>query len=92
VQFLQNALSLAEQLAAEMEELKNQPAELVKPAHRLAGTTLSMGLLRIGTLGREIEHRALEGQKVDDLLTLLNQAVAATRDELSRLELLSPSD
>ncbi|HEX2524978.1 MAG TPA: ATP-binding protein [Geminicoccus sp.] len=92
VQFLQNALSLAEQLAAEMEELKSQPAELVKPAHRLAGTTLSMGLLRIGTLGREIEHRALEGQKVGDLLTLLNQTLAATKEELGRLQLLSTGD
>jgi CheY-like chemotaxis protein len=91
MQFLQNALSLAEQLAAEMAELKPQPAELVKPAHRLAGTTLSMGLLRIGTLGREIEHRALEGQEVSDLLDLLDQAIAATRAELVHLELLNPA-
>jgi HPt (histidine-containing phosphotransfer) domain-containing protein len=81
-QFLNNAMDSAETLLAEIEALREQPAELALPAHRLAGTAPSFGLIRIGALARVVEERALNGDVALDLLHDLSVAVAATRSAL----------
>jgi signal transduction histidine kinase/CheY-like chemotaxis protein/HPt (histidine-containing phosphotransfer) domain-containing protein len=81
-QFLNNAMESAETLLAEIEALREQPAELALPAHRLAGTAPSFGLIRIGALARVVEERALNGDVALDLLHDLSVAVAATRSAL----------
>jgi signal transduction histidine kinase/ActR/RegA family two-component response regulator len=83
-EFLRNALTSAEQLAADVQRLAQDLVEVAKPAHRLAGTAPSFGLLRVGTLARAIELRALQGQPIDELVGRLQAAVAATREELAR--------
>ncbi|WP_027135638.1 hybrid sensor histidine kinase/response regulator [Geminicoccus roseus] len=89
-QFLRNALASAEQLTAEViEHGVGDLAGVARSAHRLAGTAPSFGLRRIGMLGREIEERALRGDDIAELVGLLQQAVAATRVELDRLDLVT---
>ena len=88
-QFLENALNSAEQAQFEIERLQGDLAEVARPAHRLAGSAPSFGLLRVGVLARSIEQQALAGQPVDALVHQLAAAVAATRAEVRRRELLS---
>ncbi|WP_191058465.1 ATP-binding protein [Geminicoccus harenae] len=87
-QFLSGALSSAEQLAAEVERLQEDLQAVAGPAHRLAGTAPSFGLLRIGVLARSIEQRAKAGRETGDLVVQLRQAVETTREEMRRLQLL----
>ncbi|WP_222182054.1 hybrid sensor histidine kinase/response regulator [Geminicoccus harenae] len=87
-QFLENALTSAEQAQLEIERLQGDLPEVAGPAHRLAGTAPSFGLLRVGVLARSIEQQALAGQPVDELVRQLAVTVAATRAEVVRRELL----
>jgi signal transduction histidine kinase/DNA-binding NarL/FixJ family response regulator len=89
--FLRSALASAENLLAEMTAHRDDQAEIVKIAHRLAGTAPSVGLARIGAIAREIEHRALGGGPIEPSLDVLQEALAATRAELERSGLLTSS-
>jgi signal transduction histidine kinase/AmiR/NasT family two-component response regulator/HPt (histidine-containing phosphotransfer) domain-containing protein len=86
-QFLANAMTSARTLAAEVEHLQDDLEAVVKPAHRLAGTAPSFGLLRIGILARMIEQAAAGGRTVEGLVGQLQQAVCDTEAEMQRLEL-----
>ncbi|WP_159715757.1 ATP-binding protein [Geminicoccus flavidas] len=90
-QFLSGALSSAEQLAAEVERLQDDLQAVAGPAHRLAGTAPSFGLLRIGVLARSIEQQAKAGHETGDLVVRLRQAIGATKEEIGRLQLLPSS-
>jgi CheY-like chemotaxis protein len=87
--FIGNAMQSAVATYAEMADLKDDPAELAEPAHRLAGSVPSFGLARIGALAREIELCSLAREDPDDLLDRLGSAVAATRAELIRTGMLA---
>jgi len=85
-QFLTDAMTSARALAAEVERLQDDPEAVVQPAHRLAGTAPSFGLLRIGILARAIEQAATDGQKLDEMIAQLQQAVRDTQAELAAAE------
>ncbi|WP_157505588.1 GAF domain-containing hybrid sensor histidine kinase/response regulator [Geminicoccus roseus] len=87
--FVQNAMNSAVALFAEMLDLRDEPAELAKSAHRLAGSAPSFGLVRIGVLAREIEQRSVERQALDGLIDQLGLALSKTREELVRLGILA---
>ncbi|WP_159711023.1 hybrid sensor histidine kinase/response regulator [Geminicoccus flavidas] len=82
--FLRDALVSAKELVAEIQRLKDDLPEAAKPAHRLAGTAPSFGLLRIGILARRIEHEALAGRQIDLLTGELQDVCEATAQELAR--------
>ncbi len=82
-QFLANAMTSARALAAEVECMQGDLEAVTKPAHRLAGTAPSFGLLRIGILARAIEQAAADGQRIDDLVVQLQQAVSDTEAEIA---------
>ncbi|HEX2525342.1 MAG TPA: ATP-binding protein [Geminicoccus sp.] len=88
-EFLSNAMMSAEQLHGEIMEAGPEPAAVAKLAHRLAGTAPSFGLTRIGTIAREVEQRALIGEHDAALIGNLGIAVAETRQELVRRELVA---
>ncbi len=90
--FLKNAVASAEQLTADISRLQDDPAEVVKLAHRLAGSAPSFGLSRISVLARSIEHRASDREAVANLVSHLEEAVVTTRQELTRLQLLPPQE
>ncbi|HWL69149.1 MAG TPA: ATP-binding protein [Geminicoccus sp.] len=82
--FLHDALVSARELVAEIQRLKDDPAEVAKPAHRLAGTAPSFGLLRIGILARAIEQEALAGRQIEHLVGELQIVCEATAQKLAR--------
>jgi two-component system, sensor histidine kinase len=90
-QFLGSAMISAEDLLAEMEGVREQPAEVARVAHRMAGTAPSFGLERIGTVAREIELLALEGGETDPMIADLRAVVRSTRAELETSGLLAPA-
>ncbi|WP_223861859.1 Hpt domain-containing protein, partial [Geminicoccus harenae] len=82
--FLHDALVSARELVAEIQRLKDDPAEAARPAHRLAGTAPSFGLLRIGVVARAIEQEALAGRPIGQLAGELQVVCEATAQELAR--------
>ncbi|WP_051329189.1 ATP-binding protein [Geminicoccus roseus] len=90
-QFLGSAMKSAEDLLLELEGVREQPAEVARVAHRMAGTAPSFGLERIGTIAREVELLALAGEEFGPMITGLRDAVTATRAELEASGLLAPS-
>jgi signal transduction histidine kinase/ActR/RegA family two-component response regulator len=82
--FIENALGTAVSLYAEMLDLKDEPEELARPAHRLAGSAPSFGLARIGTLARAIEQSCHERRGPGTLLDELGVALAETRARLAQ--------
>jgi two-component system, sensor histidine kinase len=90
-QFLANAMTSAKTLAAEVERLQDDLEAVVKPVHRLAGTAPSFGLLRIGVLARAIEQAAADGQKLDEMVVQLQQAVCDTEAEIAAAGVMGPA-
>ncbi|WP_191057496.1 hybrid sensor histidine kinase/response regulator [Geminicoccus harenae] len=82
-QFLANAMASAQSLAAEVERLQGDLEAVTRPAHRLAGTAPSFGLLRIGVTARAIEQAAADGHPVEELVIQLQQAVRDTEAEIA---------
>ena len=71
-----------------MDCLQREDRETLKAmAHRLAGTSLSAGALRVGLLARRLEEVAQDAttDSLRDLQEMIAAAFAATRAELSRL-------
>jgi CheY-like chemotaxis protein len=87
--FLQNAMKATINQLAEIQGNHEDTATVIRCAHQLAGTSLSLGLARIGMLAREIEHHATDGLPIDELVENLEAAVPQTREELIRTGLLT---
>ncbi|HEX2526664.1 MAG TPA: ATP-binding protein [Geminicoccus sp.] len=89
--FLQNAMNATVSQLAGIQGNREDSATVIRCAHQLAGTSLSLGLARIGMLAREIEHHATDGLPIDELVENLEAAVPQTREELIRVGLLTPA-
>lgn len=73
------------QIAELAQAIQREPREKVaRYAHTLAGSCLPLGLIRIGTLARELENLAPQG-KADDLTRLAETIAAGFADIIAEL-------
>ena len=77
---LLEAVAEAETACRQLAELTAQPEEAGRVAHRLRGTSLNLGMVRIGQLAAVIEINAGRSGNLAMLVKELEEAVAATRE------------
>ncbi|WP_084507665.1 GAF domain-containing hybrid sensor histidine kinase/response regulator [Geminicoccus roseus] len=83
---LRDVILSTETSAKEMTDLGEDAAAVASIAHRLCGTTASLGLARIGAASREIEDLAREGKPLQAAIAELHQLARKTRDLLDLQE------
>ena len=89
--FLNNAMTSTVMLYAEILDTQADPSVVAAAAHRLAGTSPSFGLVRVGAIARRLEEQAGHGPPYADLVDGLGMAIRDTRKEMERLGLLVSS-
>ena len=82
VEFLDRGMRDARSTLAALRAWRECPNEMAKLAHRLVGTSRTLGLVAIGDHGTAIERAAVEGHVSDHLLDALAVAVDETEREL----------
>jgi len=85
--FLLEAVIEAETARRRLGEFAAQLEEAGRVAHRLRGTSLNLGLTRVGRLAAAIESDTEQSERLAALIEELGETVVATREAVFRLHL-----
>ena len=85
--FLLEAVIEAETARRRLAEFAAQLEEAGRVAHRLRGTSLNLGLTRVGRLAAAIESDTEQSERLAALIEELGETVVATREAVFRLHL-----
>jgi HPt (histidine-containing phosphotransfer) domain-containing protein len=77
-----------EAACAAVEDERATPQVLVQQAHKVRGSSGTLGLTGIAALAAQIEEAASRGESARELVPRLRPTIAATREELVRRGLL----
>lgn len=86
--FLLEAVIEAETARRRLADFAVQLEEAGRVAHRLRGTSLNLGLARVGGLAAAIEADAEQNERLAALIEELGEAVVATREAAFRLHIV----